>query len=137
MSQIAFKFFPKELKGLALASIGSIDTREALSTHLSSLSNLRLVEFCERLQLLSPPQGVTASVASTLAAEMKDDKKSLFAARKEAASASASAEPAVKYPAVYQSREFLYELIITTYERRLSQRQAVKNMSLYPPEVSV
>lgn len=159
MQYVAFKYFPKELKSLSLASIASIDTRDTLSAQLSALSNIRLLEFCERLQLLSPPQGFTTPVAVALAPAMGGsaakavvEAKSLFEKRQAerdaqvaaavlasdgaaAAAAEAEAAQAAHYPELYQNREFLYELIINSYERRLSQRQSVKNMSLYPPEV--
>ncbi len=159
---IAFKYFPKELKALALATIASIDTRDALTTHLSPLSTIRMVELCERLQLLSPPQGVDIPVHTSLAAAISAaeakaksgggsgaggaaaaDGKSLWAARNEqptasetaaAAASEAAAASAVVYPAVYKNREFLTELLVTSFERRMSQRTAVKHLSLYPGE---
>jgi len=49
----AFKHFP-ELKKLAFSSIVKIDSRAALTEHLSALTDERLREFCERLHLLGP-----------------------------------------------------------------------------------
>jgi hypothetical protein len=142
------------MKSFALAAIGTIDTRDALASHLSPLSDHRLIELCEQLELISPPQGITTPVSVALKSAAAGDSKesSLWAARQDKAAAakwaatSGAPQPMVidekvvtamaagMYPKCYRSREFLYELLITSYERRASQKRNVKELSLYPAE---
>eukprot|EP01127_Copromyxa_protea_P005293 TRINITY_DN15242_c0_g1_i1.p1 TRINITY_DN15242_c0_g1~~TRINITY_DN15242_c0_g1_i1.p1 ORF type:complete len:1415 (-),score=323.12 TRINITY_DN15242_c0_g1_i1:37-3777(-) len=52
LQHVAFKNFQPELKRFALSSVGSIDTREQLKTHLNSLKDDKLRSLCESIHLI-------------------------------------------------------------------------------------
>ncbi|KAL6049950.1 Intron-binding protein aquarius [Balamuthia mandrillaris] len=54
LQRAAFKLFPEQLRPLALANIGSVDSRAVLHNHLSALDKEELRKLCEELHLLTP-----------------------------------------------------------------------------------
>ena len=62
MQRVAFKYYGDKLRDFALAAVGTVRSREALSKHLSGLDTPTLRSMAERLQLVTPsPDGGSAA----------------------------------------------------------------------------
>lgn len=105
LQRLAFKTFPETLKDFALSNVGSIDTRDTLTEHLSVLTDVQLHHLASLLHLIEPlPTPATDNT-------MNDQKDQTT-----------------------EKRGLIMELLIFKYERRLSQIEALNDMPLYPTE---
>ena len=91
----AFKFHQDQLRSFALSNVAAVDTRDALTQHLSNLSTKDLAQLCHTLGLI-----------------LKSNKKIRE-----------------------QDRDYYLETLVSAHERRPSQKQAIKELPLYPTEV--
>jgi intron-binding protein aquarius len=65
LGKVAFKYFPTELKSLALSNVASLETRQGLNDHLSRMETPSLRRLAQLLGLVGPKKSAAAAAAAT------------------------------------------------------------------------
>ncbi|XP_067939363.1 RNA helicase aquarius-like [Watersipora subatra] len=104
LQKAAFRDFNEELLKFALSNVSAVDTKSSLRKHLAGLSHDKLALLATSLNLL--PHVANSEEKGT----SEDNAKNHY------------------------SKEFIMDLMVFRFERRVSQLEAINEMPLYPTE---
>jgi intron-binding protein aquarius len=116
LQRLAFKHFKDSMKDFALCAIGSVSTKEELSKHLSVLNDAELENLGQRLCLFP------------------DDKDQIVTEWDSTISTLASPTDTVLSKRFLGDANFKLDVLVSTYEKRVSQIDQINRTPLFPTE---